>query len=137
VSSLAGLVGLYSYTAYSTSKSAVRGLSEALQSELAGSSVNLLVVYPGGVKTNIIKNAPNLADDQREAAHTRFTRAASMSADDAADKILRAVRRGKSRLILGTDAKLIYTVHTLFPQSFPKIIQCIFGHAMFGGEEQR
>ena len=54
ISSLAGLVGLYGYTAYSMSKSAIRGLSEALQGELAGTSVSLLIVHPGGVKTNLI-----------------------------------------------------------------------------------
>jgi NAD(P)-dependent dehydrogenase (short-subunit alcohol dehydrogenase family) len=60
ISSLAGLVGLYGHSAYSMSKSALRGLSESLQSELADSQVQLTLVHPGGVKTNIIKNAHNL-----------------------------------------------------------------------------
>ena len=56
--SLAGLVGLYGYSASSMSKYAIRGLSEALQSELEDSNVSVLIVPPGGIKTNIIKNAP-------------------------------------------------------------------------------
>ena len=132
VSSLAGLVGLYGYAPYSMSKSAVRGLTEALQSELAGSGVHVLLVHPGGIKTNIIRNAPNLAKDQRDAAHAAFTRFASLSADDAARKILRAAKRKQSKLILGVDARLIYTLRLLFPRGYHKIVKVIFSQAMFG-----
>ena len=97
--------------------------------------VPLLVVYPGGVKTNIMKNAPNLADDRREDAHRHFTQAASLSADEAARRILRAARREKRRLILGLDARLVYAVHRRFPRSSPKNIQAVFGQARFGGDE--
>jgi NAD(P)-dependent dehydrogenase (short-subunit alcohol dehydrogenase family) len=137
MSSLAGRVGLYGYSAYSMSKFAVRGLSEALQSELAGSGVNVLIVHPGGVKTNIIKNAPNLAESQREAAHASFNRSALLDPDDAAAKILRSVQKKKTRLILGIDARLVYTIRNLFPRAFPKIIQAIFSRAMFRGEDAR
>lgn len=131
ISSLAGLVGLYRYSAYSMSKSAVRGLSEALQSELAGSNVSVLLVHPGGVKTNIIRNAPNLQNDQREAAHRNFSKYALLSADLAVVKILRAVQKKRSRLILGIDARLVYAVRNLFPRSYPRIIRAIFSQAPF------
>jgi len=131
VSSLAGLVGLYGYSAYSMSKFAMRGFSEALQSELAGSNVHLLIVHPGGVKTNIIKHAPNLPEDQREEAHNSFSQYALLNADQTVIKILRAVKKKKKRLILGADAHLVYALRTLFPQNYPKLIQVIFSQAMF------
>jgi short-subunit dehydrogenase len=131
ISSLAGLVGLYGYSAYSMSKFAMRGLSEALQSELAGSNVSILLVHPGGVKTNIIKNAPNLQSDQREAAHNNFSKFALLSADQTTKKILRAVLKGKNRLILGADAHIVYSIRKIFSMSFPKIIQAIFSKATF------
>ena len=134
VSSLAGLVGLYGYSPYSMSKFAVRSLSEVLQSELAGSTVNVLIVYPGGVKTNLIKNAPNLTDDKREAAHASFSKVAFLDSHEVARKILLAVRKSKNRLILGIDAKLVYTIRNLFPRSSPKIIKAIFSKATFGGD---
>jgi short-subunit dehydrogenase len=136
IASLAGLVGLYGYTPYSMSKFAVRGLSEALQSELVGSPVSLLVVFPGGIKTDIIKHAPNLADDQREAAHETFSKSALLTADDAAHKILNAVHKRKSRLVLGKDAKLVNALHTLFPRNFHKLVNTIFSKAMFGSDEK-
>ncbi|MCP5099007.1 MAG: SDR family oxidoreductase [Chloroflexi bacterium] len=137
ISSLAGLVGLYGYSAYSMSKFAVRGLSETLQSELAGSGINVLLVYPGGIKTNIIKNAPDLSDAQRESAHTAFTKTALLSSDMAARKILNAVRKKKKRVILGIDAKLVYTLRTLFPRRFPAMIKTVFSQAMFGDEDTK
>jgi short-subunit dehydrogenase len=134
LSSLAGLVGLYGYSPYSMSKFAVRSLSEVLQSELVDSNVTVLIVYPGGVKTNLIKNAPNLGDDQRESAHASFSKVAFLDSDDVAHRILLAVRKKKNRLILGVDAKLVYTIHNLFPRNSPKIIKAIFSKATFGGD---
>ena len=69
------------------SKFAVRGLSEALQTELIDTNVSVLIVHPGGVKTNIIQNAPDLTDSaQRNAAHNLFTRAAGLTPDKAAKR---------------------------------------------------
>ncbi len=131
ISSVAGLVGLYGYSAYSMSKFAMRGVSEALQSEFAGSNVSVLLVHPGGVKTNLIRNAPNLENDQREAAHKNFSKYALLSADQTVKKILRAVQKKKSRLIIGIDAHAVHTMRKLFPNSYPKIIQAIFKQATF------
>ncbi|MCP4422372.1 MAG: SDR family NAD(P)-dependent oxidoreductase [Chloroflexi bacterium] len=131
ISSLAGLVGLFGYSAYSMSKHAIRGLSEVLQSELGGSNISVLSVHPGGIKTNLIKNAPNLSDDRREAAHTSFNKVALLSADKSARKILRAVQKKRNRLILGADARLVYMIKRLFPGSYPRIIQTIFSQSPF------
>ena len=87
ISSLAGLVGLYGYSPYAMSKFAIRDLTEALQSEFSGSNISLLIVHPGGVKTNIIKNAPDLRDaQQRESAHVEFSRFAMFKPESAARK---------------------------------------------------
>ena len=132
VSSFAGLVGLYNYSAYSMSKAAVRGLSEVLQCELAGSNVSVLLVHPGGVKTNLMKNAPNVQEDKREAIHSNFTKFAFLDVDKAVKQILRVVQRGKKiRLVLGVDAHLMWTIRRLFPQSYPKVIKAIFSQATF------
>ena len=52
--------------------------------------------------------------------------------DKVAIRILRAVRKKRVRLILGVDAKMVYTVRRIFPRSFPKILRPIF--AMMMGE---
>jgi NAD(P)-dependent dehydrogenase (short-subunit alcohol dehydrogenase family) len=132
VSSLAGLVGLAGYSPYAMSKFGVRALSESLSMELMGSNIHVMAVYPGGVKTNIIKNAPNLAGNEREQAHQAFTQAALLTPDKAAEKILRAAQKKRHRLILGTDARLVYLIRCLFPESYLKIINTVFGRMGFG-----
>jgi len=131
ISSLAGLVGLPTYSAYAMSKFAVRALSESLQSELSKTNISVLVAFPGGVKTNIIKNAPDLKENERESAHSNFTKTALLSSDDAAQRILRALQRKKKRIILGTDARIFFGIRTLFPNRFPAIFHTLFGQAMF------
>ena len=131
VSSLAGLIGLEGYSAYTMSKFAVRALSESLQMELAETPLHILVVFPGGIRTNIIKNAPNLTETQREAAHQAFTQSAGLTAEVAAQKILRAFQRKKKSLILGADARLVLTIRALFPHQSHAILHKVFGQMNF------
>jgi NAD(P)-dependent dehydrogenase (short-subunit alcohol dehydrogenase family) len=132
MSSVAGLVGLYGYSPYAMSKFAIRGLTEALQSELSGSNVALLIVHPGGVKTNIIKNAPDLKNDQqREASHAEFSRFALIAPETAARKILSAIRKNKRQLVFGIDARIVNFIRGMFPGRFPSILKAIFSQATF------
>ena len=59
VSSGAGLLGVFGYTAYGPAKFAVRGLMEALRSELKPYDVHVACVYPPDVDT------PQLEDENR------------------------------------------------------------------------
>jgi butyryl-CoA dehydrogenase len=131
VSSLAGMIGLYRHSAYSMSKSGLRGLTEALQSELAGSPVQLTIAYPGGVKTNLIKNAPNLESGLREKAHRNFTKMSFLSPDKTTARILKAVQKKRNRIIIGGDAWLILAIRALFPRRHPRLIQTFFSQASF------
>jgi 3-dehydrosphinganine reductase len=66
VSSAAGLLGIYGYSAYGPAKFAVRGLMESLRAELAPHGVHVGVVYPPDVDT------PQLAEENRwKPAETR------------------------------------------------------------------
>ena len=131
ISSLAGLVGLYGYAPYAMSKMAIRALAETLQMETVGSNISVLVVHPGGVKTNIIKNAPDLEASQRENAHEVFSKAAFLTPEIAAHKITTAMRKKKKRLIIGMDAKMVNLVRKLFPRSYHKILHAMFSRMTF------
>jgi len=131
ISSLAGLVGLYGHAAYSMSKSALRGLSEALGAELSGTKVHVLLVHPGGVQTDLIKNAPNLEEKKRENAHKNFTEMSYLTPEKTVSRIIKAIQKKKNRAIIGFDARLILFMKGLFPRSFPKILRTIFSQANF------
>ena len=76
-SSVFGLVGIPFQSAYCTSKFAVRGFTESLRHELRGTGVRAVTIHPGGVKTNIARNAryhahPMEPDLSHEDAARRF-----------------------------------------------------------------
>ncbi len=51
ISSLAGVVGVFGYTAYGASKYAVRGFSDALRAELKPQGIGVSIVYPPDTDT--------------------------------------------------------------------------------------
>ncbi len=127
ISSLFGLIGYPGQTHYCASKFAVRGFSEALGIELEDQGVAVTSVHPGGVATNIVRNAaidalPDTLGD-RSAAEANFDKAAITSAAKAADIILTGTAKKKRRIIVGRDAKFISFVQRLFPQSYAKLLQ--------------
>src|SRR5690349_20128094 len=75
ISSLFGLIAPPGQVAYSTSKYAVRGFTEALRHELEPRGVGVTMVHPGGVRTNIALHArisgPD-ADGAQVADNRRF-----------------------------------------------------------------
>jgi NADP-dependent 3-hydroxy acid dehydrogenase YdfG len=60
ISSVAGLEGYPQVSAYSSTKFAVRGLTEALYKEVRDFRVKVTCVYPGSVKTEFFKHSPGI-----------------------------------------------------------------------------
>src|SRR5687767_12973600 len=63
-SSVFGLIGWPTQATYNATKFAVRGFTEALRHELRDTGVNAVSVQPGGVATNIVRNARFHVDDR-------------------------------------------------------------------------
>jgi len=57
ISSVFGFIGYAGQTHYCASKFAVRGFTETLAQELRGTGVGVCSVHPGGIATNIARNA--------------------------------------------------------------------------------
>ena len=120
LSSLFGLIAPPGQTAYAASKFAVRGFSEALRHELAGSNVGVTVVHPGGVDTAIARNARfHAAATPGEIARSRalFQRALTLPPQVAGEIIVRAVERRRPRIIVGRDARIAAALERLAPVS--------------------
>jgi short-subunit dehydrogenase len=127
IASIFSIIGFPGQTHYCASKFAVRGFSETLAQELADDGVRVSVVCPGGVATNIARNAKVDALPEelqnREQANTRFDKAAITSADDAAQIILDGAAQGKLQILVGKDAKRVSLIQRLFPQRYVKILE--------------
>ena len=124
ISSLFGLIGFRGQSHYCASKFAVRGFSEAVAQELEDKGVRVTSVHPGGVATNIARNAtldamPENARDRQE-VETRFDKAAITSAEKAADIILAGAAKGKRRVIVGRDAHAVSLIQRIFPESYAR-----------------
>lgn len=114
ISSVFGLIGIPSQSAYNAAKFAVRGFTDALRVELEAerSPVSATTVHPGGIKTNIAKRARINAsvagaDGDPEAARASFEKVLLTSPEKAARQILAAVAANRRRALIGPDAKLI------------------------------
>ncbi len=119
ISSIFAMVSLPTQSIYNASKAAVRGFSDALREELRDSPVAVLCVHPGGIRTNIAKQArivdSSMVADSDQALREAFTRMARTSAEQAAAQIIAALESGKTRLLIGADAKFMDFLFRLVP----------------------
>lgn len=109
-SSLFGLLSEPGQSAYNAAKFAVRGFTEALNQEMivAKHPVKVTCVHPGGVKTAIARNATTSGDEDNSALTEAFEKyMLRMDANKAADIILRGVEKGRARVLVGNDAKVL------------------------------
>ena len=124
VSSLFGLLALPLQSAYNASKFAVRGYTEALRIEMCGTSVLVSCVHPGGIKTDITKNAKvkeGVIDVSQKQLNQDFDKQAKTTADQAAEIIVRGIQKQQRRILVGNDAKILDFLVRLFPAKYSKI----------------
>ena len=126
-SSVFGLLGMPYESAYCASKFAVRGFTDALRQELRGTGVRAVTVHPGGITTNIARNARMRTDPEglgrtREELAAEFEAATMTSPDKAAALIHRGVERGKARILVGPDAYLFDALARIAPTHYYAVI---------------
>ncbi|XP_011090801.1 3-dehydrosphinganine reductase TSC10A-like [Sesamum indicum] len=91
MSSQAGQVGIYGFTAYSASKFGLKGLGEALQHEIIADNIHVSLIFPPETETPGF-----LRESKRSPQLTRTIAASSraMKADDVAMKSLNGIQSG-------------------------------------------
>jgi NAD(P)-dependent dehydrogenase (short-subunit alcohol dehydrogenase family) len=109
ISSVFGLIGVPTQSAYNSAKFAVRGFTEALRQELLleRRRVGVSCVHPGGIRTNIVRNARGGSGADVAGMRSRFDRIARTTPEQAARIILRGVERDRPRILVGPDAYVI------------------------------
>ena len=122
-SSVFGLVGMPNQSAYCSAKFAVRGFTDSLRQELRGTGVTAINVHPGGINTNIVRNArwrkdPEGRGRSQEQMVQEFAAITLTQPDKAAEIIHRGVEQGKARILVGPDAYLFDTLGRLAPTRY-------------------
>jgi NAD(P)-dependent dehydrogenase (short-subunit alcohol dehydrogenase family) len=131
-SSVFGLVGIPFQSAYCTSKFGVRGFTESLRHELRGTGVRAVTIHPGGVKTNIARNAryhahpmdPGLSHEE---AAKRFEAMCFTTPERAAKIIHEGVKAGRSRVLVGPDAYVFDALARLMPTRYFDVLAFLEG----------
>ncbi|MCX7788416.1 MAG: SDR family oxidoreductase [Spirochaetes bacterium] len=102
VSSLAGLVGVFGYTAYSAAKAGVIGFSEALRSELVSEGVQIAVLCPPDTDTPGFEK-----ENRRKPPETKAisANAGVLRPETVAEELFRGLSKGKFMIIPGFQAR--------------------------------
>lgn len=130
LSSIYGVIAPPEQSAYSASKFAVRGFSEALRHELEGSNIGVTVVHPGGIATSIAEKAripAGVTEEEIARRRERYRKLLRLPPAVAGETIVRGIERRESRVLIGSDAKTISLIARLLPVTYWKVLMRLGG----------
>jgi len=119
ISSIGGKIAVPHLAPYCASKFALVGLSSAMRVELAKDNIFVTTVCPGLMRTGSHVNATFKGQNEKEFAWFSIGNAlpvSSISAESAAEQIVKATRRGDAELIVSLQAKLAAKANALLPE---------------------
>ncbi|MBP2325060.1 NADP-dependent 3-hydroxy acid dehydrogenase YdfG [Kibdelosporangium banguiense] len=127
-SSVFGLVGMPTQSAYCAAKFAVRGFTDSLRQELRGTGVSAVNVHPGGINTNIVRNARIRKDPEgrgrtKDEMAQQFEAMTMTSPEKAAEIIHRGVEQGKARVLVGPDAYVFDALARIAPTHYYSVLE--------------
>jgi NAD(P)-dependent dehydrogenase (short-subunit alcohol dehydrogenase family) len=123
ISSVFGFVGVPTQSAYNATKFAVRGFTEALRQEmlLEKRRVGVSCVHPGGIRTNIARDARAPENSTSQQRANDFSRIARTTPEQAAKTILRGVERKRARILIGPDAYVFDAAPRLLGSGYQRL----------------
>ena len=136
-SSIFGMVAVPGQSVYHATKFAVRGFTESLAKEMKGTNLQVHCVHPGHVGTNIASSAKHVASKEGEPStflgkklsveeQGKMFKENGMHPSRAAKIILNGVRKKRTRIFVGLDAKLLDLSQRVFPMNYQKTWPLIF-----------
>ncbi len=130
ISSVFGMIGFPTQSAYNATKFAVRGMTEALRWELEDTNVTACSVHPGGIRTNIVRNARLYRDmdgakTDKASAAAHFDKVAKTTPAQAAKVIVDGMEKREPRILIGLDAKIIDAVQRAVPRHYGGVMEKI------------
>ena len=117
ISSMGGFTPVPGQAIYGASKAAVKLLTEALYAELKETSVQVTIVFPGALGTNITKNSGVDMKLSKEDIEKMASSQKTLSPEKAADLIItKAIQQGRYRLLVGQDASMLDKISRFNPK---------------------
>jgi short-subunit dehydrogenase len=121
VASLAGLTGVPERSGYAASKHAMIGFFDSLRIELRGSGVDVSVIAPDFVVSEIHKRA--IGPDGQPLGASPMQQSKIMTAEDCAARMLRAIERRERLVIMSARGKLGRWLKLIAPAMIDRIAE--------------
>lgn len=119
ISSVAGYLGMFGYTAYGTSKFALVGFAECIRGELKRHGVRLTLACPPETDTPFLVEESKTIPPQARALKDM---AGTLRPELVADRIIRGIRRNSYLVIPGFKAKTLYLLQCYLPGWISRLI---------------
>ena len=114
ISSMGGFFPVPGQTLYGASKAAVKLLTEGLYAELLETNVQVTVVFPGAIATNITQNSGVAIErSEEDEAGSSFT---AVPAEEAAKIIIDGMKQDKFQVYIGKDARMMNIFYRFSPR---------------------
>ncbi len=127
ISSMFGLTGIPTQSAYCATKFAVRGFTESLWVELSPHGIGVTSVHPGMIATNIVRAGRMSKNEEYQRAKVveRFE-SQGMPPSRAAKYITRAIRQGRQRQLIGLEAHVTDWLRRAAPALSMHLVKAIY-----------
>ncbi|MBU1145161.1 MAG: SDR family oxidoreductase [Firmicutes bacterium] len=119
VSSMGGFFPFPGQSIYGASKAAIKLLTEGLYAELLDTNVNVTIVFPGAIATDIAKNS-NVSMTVPKADEKPAMK--MLPASDCAAIIINGMEKNKFQVYAGKDSKMMRFMYKLSPKAAIKMI---------------
>jgi len=136
ISSIAGFLGVFGYTAYGASKYAVRGFTDVLRAELNPKGIHVSVVFPPDTKTPQLEYEEEFKPPELK----QLTGYGSVAAPEkVAQDILDGIAKKRYLILPGWDTKLIYWLNSVLGRGVYRLMDWLIarGNSNHAGEQER
>ena len=115
---------------YCASKAAVVHLTDTLALELRAEGIDVMLVFPGAMSTNIMENAPLTDGNEAHKKVVAAFRSGSMAQgvttpEAAAQRIVASLARRPRRLYVGADARVMSILHRVMPRTTGRMLAAV------------
>jgi short-subunit dehydrogenase len=121
ISSLVGIIGSPLRSSYSAAKHALHGFFDSLRAELGDSPVQITLICPGFIRTDVSKNA--LTGNGAPLGTMDDATGKGMMPEELAQQVLRAIEKGKEEVYIGGKEIIAIYFKRFLPGMFSKFIK--------------
>jgi short-subunit dehydrogenase len=121
ISSFTGKWGFFLRSSYAASKHALHGYYDSLRMEIETSGVQVHLITPGFIATDISKNA--LDASGQATGEMDNNQQQGISPEDCAQQILQGISKNKNEFGVGGKELKALWIHQYFPRLFQKLLR--------------